>query len=480
MPGTTKYNWSELRGRVIQLLKSGTNNLSAIAQAIGVPRTTLQQGMLREWKVSNIEDLLDLPESGTAGNWQPGDEIPVDDGGIKDKLEIDGDEIRSWSITGQIKTIDDLVKAANVDLSEWNVIRPNIRKWDVPLKVRNPGEKDEPIVLTMFYVAFELQAIHPKAVHPVIKPVQLSIGKIDKPKPRKTGVRRSLIIADPQVGFRRRLHTAELTPFHDRRVLDIALQIAQFEPFDNISWIGDCLDMSEWSTKFVAEPEFYWTTQPALLELSWWLGMFRQVCPDAEMDFYEGNHDKRPRDAMTLHLKQAHELRPVDELDLPPAMSVPRLLALHQLEINYIGGYPDGMKWLNQNVVLRHGKIVRGGPGDTAKAVANKSNFTTIFGHIHRREMVSMRTQTRDGYANHTAFCPGCACHIDGRVPGSSPDDQWQQGLAVVEYTDDAENIIPVAVEEGRAIYKGMVFTGECRDEKIGGMLARKLENIQA
>ena len=65
---------------------------------------------------------------------------------------------------------------------------------------------------------------------------------------------KTVVLADPQIGFRKNHNTNELVPFHDRGVLDVALQITwQINP-DTVVINGDWLDMSEWSDKFTREP----------------------------------------------------------------------------------------------------------------------------------------------------------------------------------------------------------------------------------
>lgn len=259
--------------------------------------------------------------------------------------------------------------------------------------------------------------------------------------------------------------------------MDIILQVLQRDQFDYIGIIGDANDWSEWS-KYSQEPEFYWTTQPALIETAWWLANYRNACPNAKMDLYQGNHEVRVETVIVDHLKAAYELRPVDQLEFPPALSVPRLLALHDLNIGYVDGYPGGGVWLNRNTWIEHGYQVAGSTGDTAKNVAMKRTFTTIMGHIHRSESVARKVESRDGSEIYTSMCPGCACHIDGRVPGSKPQEQWQQGFGIIEYTDTFENISTVAVENGRAIYKGEMITAQNRDKEIDAMLLKKLQSI--
>lgn len=147
---------------------------------------------------------------------------------------------------------------------------------------------------------------------------------------------------------------------------------------------------------------------------------------------------------------------------------------------DYVGGYPDCGYFLNRNVYITHGDLVRSAPGATASEVSRRQAFTTIFGHIHRRELVARRMKTSDGDLIYSAFCPGAACHIDGRVPGSKSDQQWQQGFAVVEYTDDEEHIIPIAVQDGTMMYNGKVWTARKVDAEIEKVIDDGLAQVTA
>jgi metallophosphoesterase superfamily enzyme len=389
------------------------------------------------------------------------------------------DEYVSVSVKGQIRSADDLVRACKIDQKKYIIVDPEHRKWDVALKLKQKNGTDKLVIVPMYYVRVRTFPIHPEPIMPIIRPVEVTAQPVRPSPDRKSDLKRALIIPDVHVGFRRRLHTQELMPFHDRRVLDIALQIVADDWVDHIIFIGDSLDLAEFSTKFTPEPEFYFTTQPAIIEWAWWLASFREAAPSSIMDVYEGNHDLRLENMIVSYMRAAYGLRPADELQLPPSLSVERLLALHTMGIDYIKGYPDNYRWLNKNVLIRHGDVVRAGPGDSVKAVINKTTYTTIFGHIHRRELVSRRIKSRDGDVIQTAFCPGCACHIDGRVPGSKSDDQWQQGLGIVEYNDEKENLTAIAIEDGKAIYNGQMFTAHNHDKSIEKMLTSRLEKIK-
>lgn len=472
MPPVEQHDFADLLQRARRLIADGqAKTIEDLARLLKINRATLREGLKRNFGIRSFKEITarKIEAKSLIGDEQD-DKLDV---------EIDGNNatIRSVVVVDQIKTVRQLMQIAGMSPTDWDVHNPKIKKWDVALKVKTDKDHEIVKVVPSIYIEAPLRAKHPKAFEPVVQPITIEIPKLPKVRINKKGVRRALIINDPQVGFRRTLHSMEHKPFHDRRVLDLALQIAQTEQIDHISFGGDCLDLSEWSTKYIPEPEFYWTTQPALLEWSWWLTQFRLAQPSAEIKALEGNHDVRMPNLIATNMRQAYKLRPVDELDLPPSLSVPRLLALHTLNIEYVGNYPDNGYWLNQNVFVTHGDVVRGNPGDTAKAIVNKQAFTTVFGHIHRRESVTRRMKAVGEDLIYTAFCPGCACHIDGRVPGSSSKDQWQNGIAVIEYTENEENIIPIAVKNGAMVYAGMQWHARERDLEVEKFLTESLRD---
>jgi len=179
----------------------------------------------------------------------------------------------------------------------------------------------------------------------------------------------------------------------------------------------------------------------------------------------EGNHDKRLETALITHLAAAYQLRPVDEMEMPPAMTIQRLLALGGMDIRYVGDYPNGEEWLNDMVVCVHGDVARQ-PGLTAPARAREIDVTEIHGHIHRREWAARTIHGRRDRHIVEAFSPGCLCRIDGAVPGKKAKVQWQQGIALVRYTNTTRNdysISPIAIDDGRALAEGALYLAEDR-----------------
>ena len=421
----------------------------------GKPRRGLVAGAIREYKKAQHSS---APQSIND---------PLPEPGVKDTEQ---DNTRTIEHTGRIISLEQLLERAQVDLSVWAVERHVINKWEMGRKdihksitwedgVANGFTEDSGRINVepLYQVKIWLVRREPVAIKPVLRPVNINL-KLPAVRPQRVrGMKAAVMGADAHFGFRRDWRTGELEPFHSRRSLSILLQLIEAIEPDWSILAGDWLDYANWSGKFPKEPEFVATTQPALIEAAYIAA--RVSAASGKTTMLEGNHDLRPERAIRENYMEGFGLCAVDNLDLP-VYSVPHLLGLERRGVEYIGGYPDGAIWLNDHARIIHGYTVRGQPGATAGAVVREANETTGFGHIHRREMASRTIRARDGYRTITAFCPGCLCHIDGRVPGSKASDQWQQGLAVIWYDDERSTVIPVEIDNGQAVYNGQVFAG--------------------
>lgn len=364
---------------------------------------------------------------------------------------------------GRIKTLDELLAVAEVDRRAWEVERFVVNKWEVGAKDPATGEV---IVEPLFQVKAWLVRTKPLALDFVIQPVKLHLTS--NPTRRtfgngRHGLKSALIVPDIQCGFRKDLKTGRLDPFHDRRALDVVLQVAEAHDFDEVLFLGDLLDLADFSDKFVRSPDMYFTTQPAIVELAWWLAQFRGALPGARMSALEGNHDERLPRALNSHLAAAYQLRPATEAHLPPVFSVPRLLGLLDLSIDYLGPYPHGEIWLNPTLRAEHGNKAKNAPGATAAAMVGASSVSQIFGHIHRIEQVSRTLVEHGGTRTITALSPGCVCRVDGAVPGHNLSQNWQQGFGVAHFEPNGWHIIDaIPIVDGRTVYGGQVY--EARD----------------
>jgi predicted phosphodiesterase len=411
--------------------------------------------------------------------------------GIKENNEDLNHKVLSSLKGSEITTLDQLLEYCNVDLEEWKIDRYIVNNWHM-------GRKDKQVSMRWIdgvVVEGELEdsgKIHkegltqvkvwlvrrnPVPINPTIQSVSFSFD-YQTPTSKKTFYDHSaLIIPDTQFGFTSDPYSKyrKLVPFHDRRVLDIALQILQEIKVSKVIFLGDMLDLPDWSDKFLRSPEFVRHTQPAIIEASWWLSKFRQEAQDADIDVIEGNHDKRLRDAIAKHVPWAYGLRSADAVESFDAWSIPNLLGFDNLDIDWYGGYPNNEVWLgNGHTRVIHGNTVSAGAGMTASKIARESHVNTIFGHIHRREFATNNLRYAEGTDHVYAFSPGTACKIDGTVPGSTLKSVWQQGLALVRY--DIFDSVPFQIPVTEGV--GYLYDGTVRSREEVDIVAELVEDV--
>lgn len=304
---------------------------------------------------------------------------------------------------------------------------------------------------------------------PVVQPAAPTIIKPLKAKFVDRAERITVILPDPQIGYRR-MSDGEMIPTHDEQAMAVALQVvAQVRP-DSIINLGDLVDFPEWSSKFLVKPEFVLTTQPTLDRAHRFLAEQRAIAPDARMTLLAGNHDVRMGHAITRNAMAALRLRRAEAPAEWPVLSLPFLLRLDDLACTYVGGYPAGRV-----------QITTGGNGITplwaihgerldVVKVARTERQSFVQGHIHRVAMHQETYEVAGSNETVVAFSPGCLCRIDGAVPSTrSGEDEfgrpmvrwenWQQGMAVVtEYADAAWSAEIVPIANGVAYWRGQRF----------------------
>ncbi len=380
------------------------------------------------------------------------------------EMKEEGNTLYVDSRSRRIKTLEDLIEQCEIDLDEWLIERHVINKWEVGAKFGAKGH-EEFVVKPLFQVKVWLVKRRPVAVEPVVSPVHITVvrERIESTTVHRYGLKHALILPDPQVGFHKSLRTGKLTPFHDRAALDVALQIANDYKFDKTVWLGDILDLAEFTDKFIRSPNYYWSTQPAAIEAKWWMTKFRDADPAGEHYALEGNHDKRLVDHMLKHFKEVYGLRSVDQMELPPMMTIPRILALHDIDVEWIKDYPNGEVWINDKLACEHGAMARAKSGATVSAMVMDAQVSRIFGHTHRLEMASKTIFDKSGGHPVEVWSMGCLCRVDGKVPGVKARQNWQQAVGFVEYMETGEHTIQaIKIAGGRAIFRDKLY--EARD----------------
>ena len=299
---------------------------------------------------------------------------------------------------------------------------------------------------------------------PVIQPgPSIKLPKSAATK-KKTALKTCVVLPDMQIGYFRN-REGELEATHDERAIAIALAITKDINPEMVVMVGDNLDLPELG-KYRLSPAFQQTTQASIDRATEICAETRAAAPNAQISWLAGNHEERLTSFMLDNAMAAFGIKQGKHPESWPVLSIPNLCRLDDFGIEYLSGYPASMVWINEHIKVIHGDIVRSG-GSTAMAYLKREKISVIYGHIHRREWAEMTREDYDGPKTVTAASPGCLARIDGAVPstkgGTDLDgrplkryENWQQGLAVVQYEegDGKFNMEMVTIREGWSLYR--------------------------
>lgn len=472
-------DWAKMpvaeRVRLIEEVAQGKRTFASLYKIPGITEDRLRLFIGSQnyrWKMKGVErrlpDFRDLRADASGNESSSDSDSHAEDPREEERVFEDHGNVGIATLTTcfpEKAKIHNLLKTLDLDLSIWEIERAVPNSWQTMTSVRGVPE-----VITLYQMKVYLRRKIPVFCEwPTIAPVvvrtpQVFKGMRKKDKP-KTDLRCCLVIPDSQNGYSRDIRTGALQEYHDRRAWDIACQLAQYLEPDMIVLVGDHCDLPEWSDKFMRTPDMYFTTQPMLLELHWWLAKLRGSCPESEIVYIEGNHEARMSNAVTNNLIASWGLKSVSDFrnSKMPTLSIPNLLDLENLQIRYEGSYPEGELWVNDNLKIEHGNIAKNAPQETARAILARARSSVIFGHIHRREVATKNEYRKTGPVTYMAECFGCICHTDGRVPANDVKNDWNQGLGVVWY-QPGNGLLQtehVHIHNGSAIYDQRVFKGE-------------------
>jgi hypothetical protein len=272
--------------------------------------------------------------------------------------------------------------------------------------------------------------------------------------------------ADTQIGFRR-LPDGSLDPFHDDAAMNVFIDAAHKLQPDKIQILGDFLDLAS-QGRFAQEASFAQTTQEALNAGHEFLAKLRAAAPDAQIVIIEGNHDKRMQNFIETNAVAAFGLKRAGLPESWPVMSLPYLLRLDELGIEYVDAYPAATDWDNDNTRNIHGTKANSRGSTTSQYVFELPHLNTWAGHTHRvevtyRSVTGPRGEPVESYSAN----PGCLCRVDGAVPsvngaigadGSAARivENWQQGFGLAYYNDTESWPFVYRIRNGAAIIGGM------------------------
>jgi hypothetical protein len=249
--------------------------------------------------------------------------------------------------------------------------------------------------------------------------------------------KRVFVIPDCQVGYYRNIQTMELTPFHDLKAIDVMLQMLRDYKPDHVVILGDFLDLASLS-KYLQVAEFQLTLQPSIDYGYKLLAQIRSIVgPNCKIDALAGNHERRMAEWVSRNALAAYGIRRGGIPESWPVMSIPHLLRLDELGIEYSAEYPGGQVWITPKLVCTHQ------PPDKKRDL----RASVIHGHTPHYRVEGHTVHYHGGIESyHTYSIPGLmridevkdkTALVRTAVPSNRTRVSWTQGVATVNVVDE-------------------------------------------
>lgn len=233
-------------------------------------------------------------------------------------------------------------------------------------------------------------------------------------------------------------------PYHDERAVKLAhLAIREIVP-DTVVLLGDMVDLPAQS-RFAGHPREMGRLQEQLDRYHEMLAQIRSDVPDARIVALTGNHELRLQRAIIDSNAELLGVKRANASEELGVLTLDFLLRTKELDVELIGGYPNGAHWLEDHTVAVHGDIARQNTSSSLEYLKRDPHVSTIHGHTHRAEIQWRTTPTRDGHVQRFAMSPGTLARIDGEVPSYHSTinehgetvhkaENWQQAVGIVEH----------------------------------------------
>ncbi len=313
---------------------------------------------------------------------------------------------------------DTMLEERGLDPAEWDIEGAVINEWDGP-------SQEGPV--TYHQAKLRLK----RNVDSFIFPARSDGWKAPQRSLPTEGSHLVAIIGDQQ------------EPFADENLHYLLCGWLEQNQPDEIVSLGDTVDFPDIS-RHRLDPENGATVNECIQTGYDNLRGVRQAAPNARIRKLAGNHDERMRNIL-LDKPAVRSLYGVKQADTPdedgpPVLSIPHLLRLDELGIEYVdpsGPYDMAQINLSDHLAVRHGWIARQGSGVSALATLDYLGYSCIVGHTHRQSLIyKTRHDIDGGTTTLTAAEAGCLCKIDqkpykGRQwPNYTVAPDWQQGFS--------------------------------------------------
>lgn len=329
----------------------------------------------------------------------------------------------------------EMLRERKLDPDEWQVSGLSISEWEVTLRPQRPTDwqegDPEPEPVRSLNRRTRLNAVPRK---PMLKPARPDGWKRPKLGKLRTDRKQLAVICGDQ-------HAPE----HDRQFHAKFLSWLSENQPTRVILLGDLLenaDVSRWQDR-----DGQATVKESIDAAYYLLRDYIDAAPDAHFTWIEGNHDQRVETYAANGSPKLAKIARAGEDE--PVLSIPHLMRLDELRVDYVTGYPLSKIKLTDKLAVIHGKAVRKGAGATALANLEKRGHSVISGHTHRAGVIFKTVMDIDDTPSTLmAAETGTMKEIKPEVFDEAPDHQNAFVTAVI-YPDGQFHLEPAIYSAG-------------------------------
>jgi Calcineurin-like phosphoesterase len=322
-----------------------------------------------------------------------------------------------------------LLEERGLSLSDWIIVRARVNEW---------GSAESP-------ESSQLRVdLEPRMG--MLMPARTDGWKPPKiPKAKKVGAERVALFGDHHVPHHNKpLHAA------------VCAWLREFKPDRGII-LGDLLDLDAVS-RHRRTPEWASSLQDNIDEAYSLLRGYIEASPGTRWTMLNGNHEERLRNSILDNLSALHGLTRAGDDDEYPVLSIPFLLRLDELGIEWTdphGTYEHGQVNITSELAARHGWIASKGSGSSALKTIDHLRYSVIIGHTHRQSIVYHTAHSIDGKPRTLLGAEaGTLANIEGGL-GYAVAPDWVNGFAVAECWPDGTFHVDLATAvAGRLLWR--------------------------